>query len=607
MCGIIGYTGARDALPLLIEGLHSLEYRGYDSAGIAFFEPTGLCAVKSEGRVSKLESKISPALYSNTGIGHTRWATHGAPSDVNSHPHGTKNLYIVHNGIIENYAALKTELERDGYTFISETDTEVAAKLIEREYLKSGDPVSALQNAAKKFIGSFAIAAIFKDFKGKIFGIRRDNPLIIAPSDKGIFLVSDISAVLSYTDRFITLCDMETAAIDEKTVSVFSPDGVLVEKSEEKAMWDREAAKKSGFAHFMLKEIHEEPEAVIRTLTPHIKASLPSFESRLLTPEKIQKYSHIHIVACGTAYHAGLVAKAAFEKLSRRRVTVELASEFRYRDPVLETEDLVILISQSGETADTLAALRLAKQRRAATLGIVNVMGSTLSREADDLLYTLCGPEIAVASTKAYTVQIALLYLLAIHFGKATKNITVEYAEKLTSELVNDIPGKITKVIENKAQIEKIALSLVNSHSIFFMGRGIDYALSCEAALKCKEISYIHCEAYAAGELKHGTISLIENGRPVIAVMTDPAISDKTVSNIKEVKSRGAELILITTDNLIFPSDVADSILTLPLVSPLLSPLLSAAAVQLLAYYLSLHLGIDVDKPRNLAKSVTVE
>ena len=607
MCGIIGYTGKANALPVLIEGLHALEYRGYDSAGIAFFEPLGLCAIKSEGRVAKLESKISPALYSNTGIGHTRWATHGAPSDINAHPHGTKNLYIVHNGIIENYTALKDTLEAEGYTFISETDTEVAAMVIDREFFKTGDPYKALQNAAKLFVGSFAIAAIFKNYKGKIFGIRRGNPLIAAPSEKGNFLVSDISAALCHTDRFITLEDMETVVIDDRGIEIFDQNGNLISRSEEQVSWNRESAEKGGFAHYMIKEIHEEPDAVIKTLRPHVKNSMPFFNSPLLTAEKIKGYSHIHIVACGTAYHAGLVAKVAFEKLARRRVSVEIASEFRYRDPILNKNDLVILISQSGETADTLAALRLAKDVGAATLGIVNVAGSTLAREADDLFFTLCGPEIAVASTKAYTVQISLLYLLSLHFAYSLGILEDSACKKLTEELISEIPQKLAEVIGNKEKIEEIALRLISAKSIFFMGRGIDYALAAEAALKCKEISYIHCEAYAAGELKHGTISLIEENVPVIAIMTNPFVSEKTVSNIKEVKSRGASLTLITSAGLAYPQEAADRVFALPNVTPLFSPMLSGAAVQLLAYYLSLHLGIDVDKPRNLAKSVTVE
>lgn len=607
MCGIIGYTGNSNALPILLEGLTALEYRGYDSAGIAFFKDGALSSIKSEGRIGVLSSKIDPSLSSNCGIGHTRWATHGAPSDVNSHPHGTDRLFIVHNGIIENYAELKIELEKEGYSFQSETDTEVAAKLIDLYFGETGDPVLSLNKAAMRFRGSFAIAAVFEGFDSLIYGIRRDNPMLIAVSDEGNFIASDISAVLKFTDRYLTVNEGETAVVGKDFAKILDSEQKEIERSEQKAVWSRAEAEKGGFPHFMLKEIHEEPEAVIKTLRPRIHDSLPFFESPLLTKEKIESYSHIHIIACGTAYHAGLIARVAIERLCRKRVSVELASEFRYNSPILSSDDLVIVISQSGETADTLAALRLAKSMGAAVLGIVNVAGSSVAREADDTLYTLCGPEIAVASTKAYTVQIALLYLITLHMAYSLGRLTKSETEKYTDELLSTIPIGIKKVIDMAKVLSKIADSFNRFHSIFFIGRGIDHALCNEAALKCKEISYIHCEAYAAGELKHGTISLVEEGTPVVCLMTEPAISDKMISNIREVKSRGANVLLITSESLTLPEDIADTVLRLPDTSPLFSPLVSASAVQLLAYYLSFSLGIDVDKPRNLAKSVTVE
>ncbi len=607
MCGIIGYTGGKNALPLLLEGLSALEYRGYDSAGIAFFENSALSCIKAKGRIDVLRSKVSDSLTSHCGIGHTRWATHGAPSDINSHPHGSDKLYIVHNGIIENYAELKEELKGLGYSFISETDTEVAAKLIDLYFTQSNDPVSALQSAAERLSGSFAIAAVFEGFEGIIYGIRRDNPMLIALADDGNFITSDISAVLSHTDRYITAEEGEVAVVSRDFVKILDREQKEIAREEKKAVWSRDAAQKGGFPHFMLKEIYEEPEVVVKTLRPRIKNSMPSFDSPLLTKEKIESYSHIHIVACGTAYHAGLVGGFCFEKLCRKRTTVALASEFRYNSPILTENDLVIVISQSGETADTLAALRLAKAEGAKVLGIVNVAGSSVDRESDGVIYTLCGPEIAVASTKAYTVQLSIMYLLVLHFANMLETLDTDTVKGYTNELLTRLPDCINKVIEQKQMLSDIADKFKSFHSIFFIGRGLDHALSCEAALKCKEISYIHCEAYAAGELKHGTISLVEENTPVVAVMTDPDTAPKMISNIREVKSRGADVLLITSEGMDFPDDIADEVLALPKISPLLSPAVSAPVIQLLAYYLSFHLGIDVDKPRNLAKSVTVE
>ncbi len=607
MCGIIGYTGSENALPRLLGGLSALEYRGYDSAGIAFFENGSLSCIKTKGRIDILKQKVDPALFSNCGIGHTRWATHGEPSDINSHPHGTDRLYIVHNGIIENYAELKAELEADGYSFVSETDTEVAAKAIDRQYGKTNNPVEALRAAAKEFRGSYAIAVVFEDYPNKIFGIRRDNPMLAAVSPDGAFITSDISAVLSYTKTFVRPLEGEVAEVSADSVTIFDENGEVVTREFETAVWSREEAEKGGFPFYMIKEIHEEPEALIKTLRPRIQDGMPHFESDLLTPERIKKYSRIHIVACGTAYHAGLIAKFAIESLARICVSVELASEFRYNDPILSPDDLVIVISQSGETADTLAALRLAKEKGIPVLGVVNVAGSAIARESDSVIYTLCGPEIAVASTKAYSVQCALLYLIAIHIAHSVGRLDNASTSALTEELLNELPKAVTSVIEKAELLSEIAMNFKDSNSIFFIGRGIDNALCSEAALKCKEISYIHCEAYAAGELKHGTISLVTDGTPVCAVMTQGSVSEKMISNIREVKARGANLLLITREGLSFPSDIADTVIALPPVNELFMPITCATVAQLMAYYLSLHLGIDVDKPRNLAKSVTVE
>ncbi len=607
MCGIYGYTGSRNALPILIEGLSALEYRGYDSAGIAYFKNSSLVTVKSQGRIDILKSKIDPTLFSNSGIGHTRWATHGSPSDINSHPHGTERVSVVHNGIIENYAELKKELLSAGYHFKSETDTEAAALLIDYYYRELSDPILALRKASQRFRGSYAIAAVFADKPSIIYGIKRDNPLLVAVGKDGNFLTSDISATLSHTDRFIRISDGEVVEVKNLLVLIYDENGERVERQCEKANWSRAEAEKAGFPHFMLKEIHEEPDAIIKTIRPRIEGSLPFFDSPLLSSDALLGTKHIHIVACGTAYHAGLIGKFAIERLARFRVSVSLASEFRYNKPILSPNDLVIVISQSGETADTLAALRLAKNEGTKVLGIVNVAGSSVARESDDVIYTLCGPEIAVASTKAFSVQIALLYLIAVHIALQLGSIDSAAASALCDELISCIPSLVGEVIQEKELFSEAADRFKLAKSIFFIGRGIDYRLSLEAALKCKEISYIHCEAYAAGELKHGTISLITEGTPVIAIMNEPDISDKMISNIREVTSRGADVLILCSDAITLTDDLGCSIIKLPKTDPLLSPLVSATAIQLLAYYLSSHLGIDVDKPRNLAKSVTVE
>lgn len=611
MCGIIGYTGTESAISKLIDGLTALEYRGYDSAGVAFFAADTLMSVKSKGRLSFLKEKlegVKEASATCCGIGHTRWATHGIPSDTNSHPHGTKNLYIVHNGIIENFTEIKSFLLEKGYTFESETDTETAAKLIDYFYAKENmSPVDAIRSATAKITGSYAIGAVFASHPGKIFAFRKDSPLLVCPSDIGNFIGSDISAVLKYTKKFIRLEEGEIAVLSPDNIDVISKDGMVISKEYETAAWDIEAAEKGGFPHFMIKEIHEEPDAILKTLRPRIKDELPHFDIGKLSDKNLDAFRTIHIVACGTAMHAGLIGKYAIEKLARVPVNVELASEFRYKNPVLSKDDLVIIISQSGETADTLAALRLAKSEGIYTLAIVNVAGSTIDREADGVLYTWAGPEIAVASTKAYSVQISLLYLFAIRLALAKGKLTGSRAMDYCEELLNKVPAAVNRAIGLKTICSEIADKYKHHHSIFFIGRGHDYQISCEAALKMKEISYIHCEAYAAGELKHGTISLITDGTPVFAFATSEDLFEKTVSNIKEVKSRGAKVVLFTRESMNIPDDIADDIIRVPELSEIFMPITAITPAQLFAYYMSCHLGCDVDKPRNLAKSVTVE
>ncbi len=610
MCGIIGYTGTESAITKLTDGLTALEYRGYDSAGVAFFADSGLMSVKSKGRLSFLKEKldgVKEAFVTTCGIGHTRWATHGEPSDTNSHPHGTENLYIVHNGIIENYTEIKSFLLEKGYTFESETDTETAAKLIDYFYMSGMTPTEAIKSATAKITGSYAIGAIFAQHPGKIFAFRKDSPLLVCPSDIGNFIGSDISAVLRYTKKFIRLEEGEIAVLSPDNIEILSVNGTLVQKEYETAAWDIEAAEKGGYPHFMIKEIHEEPDAILKTLRPRIKDGLPHFDIGRLTDQNLAAFRTIHIVACGTAMHAGLIGKYAIEKLARVPVNVELASEFRYKNPVLSKDDLVIIISQSGETADTLAALRLAKAEGIYTLAIVNVAGSTIAREADGVLYTWAGPEIAVASTKAYSVQISLLYLFAIRLALANGNLTSGKAKDYCEELLIKVPAAVNRTIGLKTLCSDIADKYKNHHSIFFIGRGHDYQISCEAALKMKEISYIHCEAYAAGELKHGTISLVTDGTPVFAFATSTELFEKTVSNIKEVKSRGAKVVLFTKESMEIPDDIADDIIRVPELSEIFMPITAITPAQLFAYYMSCHLGCDVDKPRNLAKSVTVE
>lgn len=606
MCGIVGYVGKNNAKDVLLDGLSALEYRGYDSAGIAVFKDNGIKVVKAKGRLSNLSDKISAGIdmASGCGIGHTRWATHGQPSDVNSHPHCTERVALVHNGIIENYMELKAMLANKGYDFVSQTDTEVAAKVI--DYCYNGDPLVAINKAVGMIQGSYAFGIMFNDHPGRIYAIRKDSPLIVGLSDGQNFIASDVTAILKYTRDYYLLEENEIALVTENCVDVTDSNGNPVKKTRHTADWDVAAAEKGGYAHFMLKEINEQPTAIKNTINPRIKGGLPNFEAESISDEALAGYKKIYIVACGTAMHAGLVGKSLIEKFARVSVNVEIASEFRYNDPILTSDDLVIVISQSGETADTLAALRLAKKVGADTIAIVNVVGSSIAREADKVIYTWAGPEIAVASTKAYSVQVSIMYLLAVRLALVKNTIDVTAAEALTKQICG-LPDAVKSVIA-KEEICKKAAQVIHEHSdMFFIGRGVDYAVALEGSLKLKEISYIHSEAYAAGELKHGTISLIEKDVPVIALCTQSRLFDKTISNVKEVKARGAYVIAVCKEGEDAPADAVDEVLTLPNLDDVMMPLVCAVPLQMIAYYTAVANGCDVDKPRNLAKSVTVE
>ena len=610
MCGIIGYTGAKKCVPILIEGLKTLEYRGYDSAGVTVADDGSLVTVKSKGRLTDLEAKLEGGkkLLGSCGIGHTRWATHGEPSDRNSHPHFTENLSMVHNGIVENYAEIEEMLRGAGYSFVSETDTERAAKLLDMFWQKTHDPVKAISSTVKVIRGSYALGIIFKGMEDVIWAVRKDSPLIVACDGEGGFIASDVPAILKYTDTYYRLDEGIIAKVEKGKVSFFDENGALAEQKTEHVDWDVEQAQKGGYPHFMIKEINEEPEAIRKTLEPRIKNGLPYFGIEALDGDLLRRFESIHIVACGTAMHAGLVGKAIIEKLARVPVNVEIASEFRYRDPILRKNDLVILLSQSGETADTLAALRHAKAQGIYTLAIVNVIGSSVAREADSVLYTWAGPEIAVASTKAYSVQCSLLYLLAVKMALTDGTISEEKAKDICNSMLSIIPKAIEETLKLNENIYEIATMLVAAEHLFYIGRDADYTLCIEGSLKLKEISYIHSEAYAAGELKHGTISLVTEGTPIIALTTVSKVCEKTVSGIREVKSRGAFVVSICSKELSKKYEIpCDRSLILPDVPELLAPFVSATALQLLAYHVSALKGLDVDKPRNLAKSVTVE
>ena len=604
MCGIVGYVGKKDCTKVLLDSLSKLEYRGYDSAGIAVFENDAIKTKKTKGRLADLEEKLKREGWLNgtCGIGHTRWATHGEPSDINSHPHGNANISIVHNGIIENYRTIKDFLLKKGYVFESQTDTETVAKLL--DYYYEGDPMATIQKVLAEIEGSYALGIIFKDFPRRIYAVRKDSPLIVAVGEDEAFIASDVPAILKYTKNYYLLDENEIAVLDDGKVEFFDVHGMPVEKEMLVADFDMEAAEKGGYAHFMLKEIHEQPTAIKTTITPRIVDGMPNLEECGLTYDRLKGYNNIFVVACGTAMHAGLVGKYVLEKIGRVPVTVDMASEFRYRDPIIAKGDLVILVSQSGETADTLAALRMAKERGAETLSIVNVKGS--SRESDMVLYTHAGPEISVASTKAYIVQLSVFYLLSFAIAYAHGAISKEECMRLTAELQN-VPNMLEVVLKTPDNCQYVASQLVNKENLLYIGRGLDYALSMEGSLKLKEISYIHSESYAAGELKHGTISLVTNNMPVIAVATQRELLDKTISNVKEVKARGAYVVLVTHGYINVDDEVADYKIGLPTIDDLLMPMLTVVPLQLIAYYTSVLRGNDVDKPRNLAKSVTVE
>ena len=606
MCGIVGYAGKRSAQDVLLDGLEKLEYRGYDSAGVALAQEGGIRVVKSKGRLDALRQKLAVQALaeSSCGIGHTRWATHGEPSDVNSHPHSTPRVSIVHNGIIENYGALKERLAARGYTFESETDTEVLVKLIDSCY--HGEPLQALHEALGMVRGSYALAVLFKDFPDTIFAVKKESPLIVGWGEGENFVASDIPALLKYTRDYSVLEEGDLAVVTAQGIRFYNAFGEPVERQRLTADWDQEAAEKGGYPHFMLKEINEQPAAITATVSPRVEDGLPDLRIPELTDERLRSIGTVHLVACGTAMHAGMVGKVAIETLARVPAEVDIASEFRYRDPILNKDDLVIIISQSGETSDTLAALKLAKSRGVPVLAIVNVVGSSIARASYYILYTYAVPEIAVASTKAYVVQMCVLYLFALRLAYARGKLEEAETKRLTAELLR--AGEVIKPrLDDCEQIKYLASRFVNTQSCFFIGRGFDYALSLEGSLKLKEISYVHSDAYAAGELKHGTISLITDGVPVIALATQKQVYEKTISNAKETKSRGARVILFTTKDAVVPEGVADYIVRLDEYEDLLMPLQLIVPLQLFAYYMAVLRGCDVDKPRNLAKSVTVE
>ena len=612
MCGIVGYAGERQAAPILLDGLAKLEYRGYDSAGLAVrngaSDPE---IVKAKGRLKALAEKTNDgkSLLGDCGIGHTRWATHGEPSVENAHPHCSddKNVVAVHNGIIENYQEIKDKLIRKGYQFYSETDTEVAVKLIDYYYKKyEGTPVDALNHAMIRIRGSYALAVMFKDYPEEIYVARKDSPMILGLGDGESYLASDVPAILKYTKKVYYIGNLEIGRLQKGNITFYNLDGDVIEKELVEIKWDAKAAEKAGYEHFMMKEIQEQPKAVLDTLNSVIKDGQIDLSELGLDEEEIRKISQIYVVACGSAYHVGVVAQYVIEDLARIPVRVELASEFRYRKPILDPNGLVIIISQSGETADSLAALREAKSKGIRTLAIVNVVGSSIAREADNVFYTLAGPEISVATTKAYSTQLIAAYCLAVQFALTRGEITEEYYTELIAEM-QTIPDKIRKVLDDKERIQWFAAKQANAKDIFFIGRGLDYAISLEGSLKMKEISYIHSEAYAAGELKHGTISLLEDNTLVIGVLTQADLYEKTLSNMVECKSRGAYLCAITSYGNYNMEDTADFVTYIPKTDAHFATSLAVIPLQLMGYYVSVAKGLDVDKPRNLAKSVTVE
>lgn len=612
MCGIVGFTGHRQAAPVLLDGLEKLEYRGYDSVGIAVRDgEKDVEIVKAKGRLRVLAEKTNDgtAMHGTCGIGHTRWATHGEPSELNAHPHCSddRNVVGVHNGIIENYQELREKLQHKGYNFYSDTDTEVAIKLIDYYYKKyEHTPVDAINHAMVRIRGSYALAIMFRDYPEEIYAARKDSPMIIGVADGESFVASDVPAILKYTRNVYYIGNMELCRLQKGNVTFYNLDGDEIEKDLVEIQWDAEAAEKAGFEHFMMKEIHEQPKAVRDTVNSVVRDGKIDLGGVGITEEEIQKLQQIYIVACGSAYHVGVAVQYVIEELAQIPVRVELASEFRYRRMLFAPNSLVIIVSQSGETADSLAALREAKTHGVKTLAIVNVVGSTIAREADHVFYTLAGPEIAVATTKAYSTQLIASYILSIEFARVRGMIDEDRAAELIAEL-QTIPDKIEKLLEDKERIQWFAAKQMNAQNMFFIGRGIDYAVSLEGSLKMKEISYIHSEAYAAGELKHGTISLIEPGTLVIGVLTQQDLYEKTVSNMVECKSRGAYLMALTTYGNYSIEDCAEFVIYIPKTDPLFAASLAVIPLQLLGYYVSVAKGLDVDKPRNLAKSVTVE
>ena len=608
MCGIVGYIGKHQAAPIILEGLAKLEYRGYDSTGMAVFDGKKINIQKAAGRLQVLENMTrgGETMPGCVGIGHTRWATHGKPTDINAHPHDNQDgtIAVVHNGIIENYQQLKQRLINRGYKFVSDTDTEVLVQLI--DYYYKGNPLEAITKVLHRVEGSYALGILFADHPEEIFAVRKDCPLIVGTSSEGSFIASDVPAILKYTREVYYIDNQEVVALKENEIHFYTVDEEEIQKTPSHVDWDAEAVAKGGYEHFMLKEIYDQPRAVRETFEKHMKDGNVEIEELRMTDEEIRKLSRIHIVACGTAYHAGMTANYVIESMARISVEVDMASEFRYRNPIIEEGALVIVISQSGETADTLQALRDSKARGAKVLGIVNVVGSSIAREADSVMYTWAGPEIAVASTKAYSAQLIALYLLAMKFARVKGTISEEEYQQLVFDL-RRLPEQIELLLGNKTRIQRFANRYVAAKSVFFIGRGLDYTLSMEGSLKLKEITYMHSEAYAAGELKHGPISLIEDGTLVMASLTQEDLYKKTISNIREVKSRGAFVLALTTTGHDDIEDTADYVLYIPQTNRYFTNSLAIIPFQMFAYYVSIGKGLDVDKPRNLAKSVTVE
>ena len=610
MCGIVGYTGPQNAAPILIEGLSKLEYRGYDSAGIAVTgsPKSEIEIIKAKGRLQALREMTDngKAVKGTCGIGHTRWATHGEPSVVNAHPHFSKDrrIAVVHNGIIENYKELREWLRKKGFIFISETDTEDAA--LDCAYYYQGNPLEAISKMLGRVRGSYALGILFQDFPGNVYAVRQDSPLIIGKSEQGNFIASDVPAILKYTKTVCYIEDRDIAVLSENEIHFYNIDQEEIEKEFKTVHWDAKAAEKEGFEHFMLKEIYEQPKAVADTIHPRIKDGQVVIEELGLTDDEIKAVSRIQMVACGSAYHVCVCAKYVLEQMVRIPVDVDLASEFRYRNPVLVDNTLVVVVSQSGETADTLAALRESQKRGFKVLGIVNVVGSSIAREADSVFYTWAGPEISVATTKAYSTQLAAIYLIGLLFGKVRGTVSEADYKRYIDELLK-LPDKIQRILDEKERIQWLANKFSHTRDVFFIGRGLDYGISMEGSLKLKEISYIHSEAYAAGELKHGTISLVEDGVLVVGVATQPELYEKEISNLVEVRSRGATVLGLTQYGNYNMEDIADFTIYVPKTNDYFTTSLAVIPLQLLAYYISVSKGLDVDKPRNLAKSVTVE